>query len=316
MTGTARPSRGHPTTFYGEAVTSEDEIKAFLTSRRARVSPEQANLPAYGGVRRVPGLRREEVAMLAGVSVDYYTRLERGRLAGVFDAVLSALAEALQLDEAERAHLFDLARATKSVTREPRKPAAGQVRPSVQRILDAMVGVPAWVRNYRLDFLAANELGRALNCDMLASSLRPVNAARFMFLDPRARQTYPEWDRGANQMVATLRAEAGRDPFDKPLSDLIGELSTRSAEFRTKWAAHNVRTHRAGVKKMHHPIVGELELTYEAMELPSHPGLTMFALTPEPGSASADALSLLASWAATRRSEDHNESLVRDRDDA
>jgi transcriptional regulator with XRE-family HTH domain len=300
-------------------VAAQDEIKAFLTSRRARIRPEQVSLPDYGGVRRVPGLRREEVAMLAGVSVDYYTRLERGRLSGVSDEVLHALANALQLDEAERAHLFHLAHTAKPTAPQPRKPTAAHVRPSVQRILDAMVGVPAWVRNYRLDFLAANELGYALNSEMLASSPRTANAARFMFLEPRARQLYPEWDRGANEIVATLRAEAGRDPFDKPLSDLIGELSTRSPQFRTKWAAHNVRTHRTGIKKMHHPIVGDLELTYEAMELPSHPGLTMFALTPEPGSASADALSLLASWAATRSTEEGGAEALdrnRDRDDA
>ena len=244
---------------------SRSEIRDFLTSRRARITPERAGLPAYGGNRRVAGLRREEVALLAGVSVDYYTRLERGNARGVSDSVLEALARALQLDEAERTHLFDLAHAANPTTRARRRPTKQHVRPSVQRILDAMVTAPAYVRNGHLDVLGANQLGRAVFAPMFETAA--PNVARFMFLDPAAREFYVDWDSLAGDTVALLRAEAGRDPYDKALSDLIGELSTRSGTFRTRWAAHNVRHHRTGVKHLHHPVVGDLILTYESMEL-------------------------------------------------
>jgi transcriptional regulator with XRE-family HTH domain len=278
-------------------VDNRSEVRDFLATRRARITPEEAGLPVYGGHRRVPGLRREELAMLAGVSVDYYTRLERGNLSGASDSVLEALARALRLDEAERAHLFDLARGA-TPTGAHRRPAAKRVRPSVQRVLDALVGAPALVRNGRLDYLAANPLGRALFSEMFEAPARG-NSARFVFLDPRSTEFYPDWDRGANDIVATLRGEAGRNPYDKALTDLVGELSTRSESFRTRWAAHDVRLHRTGGKRMHHRVVGDLELTYESMELPADPGLTMHVYTTEPASASADALNLLASWAAT-----------------
>jgi len=280
-------------------VDSRNEIRDFLASRRARITPEQAGLPAYGGNRRVTGLRREEVALLAGVSVDYYTRLERGNARGVSDGVLEALARALQLDEAERAHLFDLVHAADTTTRTRRRPAKQQVRPSVRRILDAMTTAPAYARNGRLDILAANQLGKALFSPIFADPARPANIARFIFLNPRAREFYGDWDRLANDTVAVLRAEAGRNPYDRALSDLIGELSTRSETFRTRWAAHNVRLHRTGVKHLHHPAVGGLSLMYEAMELTADPGLTLITYTAEPGSTSQDALNLLASWAAT-----------------
>jgi transcriptional regulator with XRE-family HTH domain len=273
------------------------EVRDFLASRRARITPEQAGLPLFGGNRRVPGLRREEVALLAGVSVDYYTRLERGNLNGASDSVLEALARALQLDEAERAHLLDLARAAAPGTR--RRPAAQRIRPGVQRILDAMTGAPALVRNGRLDYLAANRLGRALYAPVFDSPAGPPNSARFLFLDPRSPDFYGDWDRTANDLVAMLRSEAGRNPYDRALSDLIGELSTRSETFRTRWAAHNVRLHRTGSKQLHHPAVGDLDLTYEAMELAADPGLSIHVYTAEPASSSADALNLLASWAAT-----------------
>jgi transcriptional regulator with XRE-family HTH domain len=279
-------------------VDTRSEIREFLTSRRARITPDQAGLPVYGDTRRVPGLRREEVALLAGISVDYYTRLERGNMSGASESVLEALARALRLDDAERSHLFDLARAAQTSTPRRRRTTKQQVRPGVQRILDTMTGAPAFVRNGRLDILAANRLGYALY-SLYASPGRPANTARFAFLDPRALDFYLDWDRVTDEVVAILRSEAGRDPYERGLTDLVGELSTQSESFRTKWAAHNVRFHDTGVKRLHHPLVGDLELTYEAMELSADAGLTMFAYTAEPGSKSAEALNLLASWAAT-----------------
>ncbi len=275
------------------------EIREFLTSRRAQLRPEEAGLPAYGTHRRVPGLRREEVAMLAGVSVDYYTRLERGNLQGASEEVLDSLARALQLDDAERTHLFDLARAAnESGTSRRRKAASQRVRPSVQRMLDSMIGAPAWVRNARHDLLAANQLGFALYSEMLTDPIRPANNARFVFLNPRSKEFFGDWERAADDIVAMLRSEAGRNPYDKALTDLIGELSTRSETFRTRWAAHNVRFHRTGRKQLHHPVVGDLDLSYEAMELPGD-DLTVLVYTAEPGSPTQDALNLLASWSAT-----------------
>ena len=277
---------------------NRNEIRQFLTSRRARISPEQAGLPVYGANRRVPGLRREEVALLAGVSVDYYTRLERGNLGGVSEAVLDALAQALQLDEAERGHLFDLARSANPTAR-PRRGAVKQgVRPSVQRIMDAL-DAPADVRNGRGDILAANRLGYALYSELYIDPVRPANVARFLFLSPRAREFFPEWEGVANDLVASLRTVAGRNPHDRGLQDLVGELSTRSQEFRTRWAAHNVRQHQTGRKRLHHPVVGDLELTYEVLALPADPGLSLVVYSAEPGSPSQDGLRLLASWAAT-----------------
>jgi transcriptional regulator with XRE-family HTH domain len=280
-------------------VDTRNEIREFLTSRRARITPEQAGLRTYGGTRRVPGLRREEVALLAGVCVDYYTRLERGNVSGVSESVLEALARALQLDEAERAHLFDLARAAHPTSPRRRRPAKQLVRASVQRVLDAMTGAPAFVRNGRMDLLAANRLGRAFYSQHFDSPHAPANSARFIFLDPRATDFDVDWEQVATDAVAILRSEAGRDPYDRGLSDLVGELSTRSETFRTRWAAHNVRFHDTGVKRFHHPVVGELELTFETMPLAADEGLMMFVYTAEAGSKSAEALNLLASWTAT-----------------
>jgi transcriptional regulator with XRE-family HTH domain len=274
-----------------------NDFAEFLSSRRARITPEQAALPTYGK-RRVPGLRREEVASLAGVSIDYYRRLERGNVSGVSDSVLEALARALQLDDAERAHLYDLARAANPVAPKRRRPLQQRVRPVVQRVLDS-VGAPALVRNARVDYLAANRLGRALYAPLFESREQPANSARFTFLDPAAGEFYPDWERVAGDLVAHLRSEAGRNPHDRGLSDLVGELSTRSAEFRTRWAAHNVRFHRAGAKRIHHPLVGDLDLSYETMELSADSGLTMTIYTADADSASQQALDLLASWAAT-----------------
>jgi transcriptional regulator with XRE-family HTH domain len=275
------------------------EFADFLASRRAKLTPEQAGLPVYGGNRRVAGLRREEVALMAGVSVDYYVKLERGNARGVSESVLEALARALLLDEAEHAHLLDLAHAISTTGRAPKRGPKPRVRPSVQRILDSMATTPAYVRNRRLDLLASNRLGRALMAPAFADPRRPASLARFMFLDPAARDFYLGWEQMASDIVASLRSEAGRDPHDKPLQDLIGELSTRSELFRTRWAAHNVRLHRTGVKHLQHPVVGELTLDYDVMELPADTGLTIIAYSAEPASPSADNLRLLASWAAT-----------------
>jgi transcriptional regulator with XRE-family HTH domain len=280
-------------------VDTKQEIRDFLTSRRARITPEQAGLRSYGA-RRVPGLRREEVAVLAGVSVPYYTRLERGDMSGASQSVLEALARALELDEAERAHLFDLARAAQPTVAPPRRRRAKQrVRPEVQWTLDAITGAAAFVGNQRLDLLAANQLGRALFSELYAAPERPVNNARFVFLDARAETFYADWERVAAECVAILRWAAGRDPHDRDLSDLVGELATQSEAFRTRWAAHDVRFHNTGVKHFHHPVVGELTLTYNRLDLPADHGLTIFTYTAEPGSRSDETLKLLGSWAAT-----------------
>jgi transcriptional regulator with XRE-family HTH domain len=274
------------------------EIRDFLTSRRARITPEDVGLKTFGP-RRVPGLRREEVATLAGLSVDYYNRLERGNLGGASDGVLDALADALQLDEAERAHLHDLARASQPSSRARRRPATQTVRPSVQWMLDAMTGSPAFAENGRLDALGANQLGRALYPAVFKPGREPSNWARFVFFDSAARSFFDDWDRAAKDCVAILRSEAGRNPHDRELSDLVGELATKSEEFRKLWAAHNVRLHTKGVKRFNHPVVGELELSFNRLELMADSGLMIVAYSAEPGSRSAEALNLLASWAAT-----------------
>ena len=275
------------------------QVREFLISRRERISPAQAGLPAYGGNRRVKGLRREEVALLAGVSIDYYVRMERGNLAGASDAVLDGIAGALQLDEAERAHLFDLARAAQPVPPRQRRPKASGVTAGIQQILDAITDAPAWVRNARHDLLAANRMARALYAPLLADPRRPANNARFVYLDPAARDFFADWERSADDIAAMLRSEAGRNPRDKQLIELIGELAMHSEDFRTRWAAHNVRFHRTGHKRLHHPAVGTLDLDFEAMEFPAHPGLTLLVYTAAAATPAADNLKLLASWAAT-----------------
>lgn len=278
------------------------EVREFLSTRRARLTPQQAELPVYGGKRRVAGLRREEVALLAGMSVDYYVRLERGNLSGASDSVLEALAHALQLDEAERTHLYDLARVATPSGRRPTA-TSSRVRPTITRLLDSMADVPAYVRNARFDILATNTLGRALYAPVYDSPLfaqrGPVNSARFMFLDHASKDFWADWDKGADDAVAFLRTETGRSPHDKALTDLIGELTTRSDDFARRWARHDVKFHRSGVKNLHHPLVGDLTLPYEAMELPSDPGLRLNFYTPEPDSREREALGLLASWAGT-----------------
>jgi transcriptional regulator with XRE-family HTH domain len=278
-------------------VDAANEIAEFLVSRRAKIAPEQAGLPSYGQ-RRVPGLRREEVASLAGVSADYYRRLERGQVTGASEPVLEALARALQLDDAERTHLFDLARAASPVASKRSRPPKTRVRPVVQRLL-GQIEAPAIVSTVCGDYLAANALGRALYSPVFDSREQPANSGRFTFLDPAARKFYPEWERLASELVASLRSQAGRNPRDRNLQDLIGELSTRSEEFRVRWAAHNVRFHRTGSKRLQHPIVGALELSYETLTLDADDGLRLALYSAEAGSASQQALDLLASWTAT-----------------
>jgi transcriptional regulator with XRE-family HTH domain len=278
---------------------NRDEVREFLTSRRAKITPQQAGLPAHTGNRRVKGLRREEVALLAGVSAEYYARLERGNLSGVSETVIDSLARALQLDEAERAHLDDLARTANSTRRPARRRAPQRIRPSLQHLLDAMTEAPAFIRNGRLDIVATNRLGRALYDPVFSDPARPVNLARYEFLNPGAADFLPQLEAQAAGAVALLRTEAGRDPYNRDLTDLVGELSTRSEKFRTLWAAHDVRLHHTGVKYFRHPAVGELALPFEAMPIPTEPGLTLTALSAERGTPAHDSVQLLATWAAT-----------------
>ncbi|MGV9348771.1 helix-turn-helix transcriptional regulator [Streptomyces spiralis] len=280
-------------------MTTQSDIRAFLASRRAKITPRQAGLPAYGGNRRVPGLRREEVALLAGVSIDYYVRLERGHLAGASEEVLDAVANALQLDDAERAHLHDLARAAKRPVRRTGR-VRGPLPDSVLRVLGSMTGSPAFIRNGRLDILATNTLGRALYDPLFPDgTAQTVNIARSQFLMPDGHDFFPDWEESVNTTVSLLRTEAGRAPHDTELTGLIGELVTRSEEFRIAWARHNVRLHHTGRKSFRHPAVGVLTLDFDAMELPARPGLTLTAYSAAPGTPDHDALRLLAAWAAT-----------------
>jgi transcriptional regulator with XRE-family HTH domain len=280
---------------------NRSEVREFLMSRRARLTPEAAGI-ITGGNRRVPGLRRSEIATLAGVSVEYYAKLERGAIAGASAAVLDAVSRALQLDDTERAHLLDLARAADGIpssgrTRR-RAPRTSTPRPSLQWALSAITDGVAFVRDQRQDLLATNDLGRAFYSPVIGESGRTPNLARFQFLDPASRDFYPDWDLFAEMCVAVMRAEAGRDPHDKGLQDLVGELSTRSDTFRTLWAAHNVRTHGVGTKRFRHPLVGELTLAYEELAITAEPGHVLLIYTAEPGSPSAERLKLLASWAS------------------
>jgi transcriptional regulator with XRE-family HTH domain len=287
-------------------VDQRKDVHDFLASRRARITPAQAGLPVFDDNRRVAGLRREEVASLAGVSVDYYARLERGNLRGVSDTVLEALVRALRLDDAERAHLFDLAHAANATTaaRSRRAKAArtsrDPVRQSVRSILAGMTGTPAYVRNARMDILAANDLCIVLYDGILEPEALPVNLARFVFLDDRSRDFFGDWDTMADQVVGALRTEAGRSPADRALSDLVGELTIRSDEFSERWAQHNVRLHNTARKILHTSLVGDVELTGEALQLPGD-DLIVIAYSAAPGSPAEEKLSFLASWAAQHR---------------
>lgn len=277
------------------------EVREFLMTRRARLTPDAAGI-AVGANRRVAGLRRGEVATLAGVSVEYYAKLERGAIAGASTAVLDSVSRALQLDETEHAHLLDLARAADGIpsSGRPRRRASrpSPPRPSLQWALSSITDGIAFVRDPHQNLLATNELGRAFYAPVIGDGGRVPNLARFQFLDPASRDFYPDWDLFAEMCVGVMRAEAGRDPHDKGLQDLVGELSTRSETFRRLWAAHNVRTHGAGTKRFRHPVVGELVLAYEELAITAEPGQVLLIYTAEPGSPSAERLALLASWAA------------------
>ncbi|MFJ8770413.1 helix-turn-helix transcriptional regulator [Streptomyces clavifer] len=283
------------------------DIRDFLATRRAQLTPEQVGLPP-GGRRRVPGLRREEVAVLAGVSTEWYTRLEKGHISGVSEDVLDAVARTLQLDEDERTYLFDLAKAAQPGPAARRRRKPGSLPPRVQWLLDSMTLSAAFVTNGRLDIVATNALARTLFAPVLDSRTsahgRP-NFARYYFLDDDSHEFVDDWDSAASVTVAMLRAEAGRYPGDKALRELVGELSTVSTTFRALWAAHNVRIHHGGIKRFHHPVTGTVELTYQPLDLPvsateAH-ALTIY--TAEPGTTDEDRLRLLASWAAPRTQE-------------
>src|SRR4051794_11925093 len=282
---------------------SRSEVREFLTTRRAKVTPQDVGLPDVGQ-RRVPGLRRGEVAALAGVSVEYYSKLERGALGGVSASVLDAIARALRLDDAERAHLFHLAQAADGTSQimRPRRRSRRIWTPSpaLSWVLDSITGGPALVRNGRMDLLATNQLGRAMHSSLYERASGPVpNFARYTFLDEDAQRFYPDWDTAADTCVAILRTEAGRDPRDRLMHDLVGQLATRSQEFRRRWSSHDVRLHGAGTKNFHHTVVGDLELAYESVDMVSDPGLTLTIYAAEPASRTAQALALLGSLAAS-----------------
>ncbi len=278
-------------------MSDREEITGFLTSRRARITPEQAGLPLYAGRRRVPGLRREEVAQLAGVSTDYYAKLERGSTPGASREVLEAIARALQLDDTETQHLMDLVEVTAAPRRRRSRRRNRSVAAGTQAVLDALV-VPALVQNQRLDIVAANGLGAALY-GLSSSDLGEFNGARFPFLDARADDFYVDATQVKRDVVALLHQAAGRDPYDEELVRLVGQLSTRSAEFRALWASHDVISFQRGKKHYRHAVVGELEFGYESFELTTDPGLTMLVYTIEPQSITAERVALLVSWETT-----------------
>lgn len=281
-------------------MSTPEEISSFLTSRRARISPEQAGVPVFTGNRRVPGLRREEVAHLAGVSTDYYSKLERGKTRGVSLEVLDAIARALQLDDIEREHLMNLVDITASPRRhKPRPKSRTVVPPGTQAVLDALT-VPALVQNSRLDFVAANGLGAALyGLPDPAKNGEKFNAARYQFLDPAAEEFFIDFARSKRNAVALLHQAAGRNPFDEELIRLVGQLSTQSPEFRALWASHDVLRYQRGTKRYRHPHVGDLEFGYESFDLTTDPGLTMLVYTIESHSPTAERVALLGCWAKT-----------------
>ena len=277
----------------------KDEIRRFLTSRRARVQPDQVGLPIYTSRRRVPGLRREEVAMVAGVSAEYYAQLERGDLGAASEGVLAGLDRALLLDGAERQYLRVLARSA-PVDEATSVPESPEVRPAVRQVLDTIGGAAAFVRNRRLDYVAQNALGRALLAPMYDHAGEgPVNQALFVFCCQEARTFYDDWPRAAAGMTAMLRLYAGSTSVTDGLPQLIDELSARSETFREHWERHDVRLSGAGVKRFNHPLVGPVDVAVEAMQLNADPELTLLVATVEPGSASAAALAELELATAT-----------------
>lgn len=271
------------------------EINSFLTSRRAKLTPDQAGVPQFGGARRVTGLRREEVAHLAGVSTDYYARLERGKISGASREVLEAIARALQLDSDEHEHLLNLVAITQR--RTPRKKTSNRttVRPGIQRVLDSIT-TPAFVQNPRLDRIGSNQPGRALYSLPADGSQDKFNYAHYLFLDPRASRFHRDFENAKHNVVALLHAATSHDPYDKELIEVIGTLSTQSEEFRSLWASHDIFRYRSGAKLLTHSGIGDLEFGYESFELSTDPGLVMLVYTIEPGSPTAEAMGLLSSW--------------------
>ncbi|MFT4264390.1 MAG: helix-turn-helix transcriptional regulator [Nocardioides sp.] len=278
------------------------EITSFLSSRRAKLSPDEAGVAFYAGRRRVAGLRREEVAQLAGVSTDYYARLERGKVAGASRDVLEAVARALQLNDDERDHLFDLVKITQTRSRQ-RRTTNTTVRPGLQLVLDS-IQAPAYLQNARLDRLAANPIGRALYSHPMDGSQDRFNYALWLFLDPRAHEFHRDYDAAKNNVVALLHTATAKQPHDQGLIDVIGRLSTQSEEFRGYWARHDVFRYRRGAKLLTHSVMGDLEFGYETFELASDPGLVMLVYTVEPNSPTAEAMQILSSWTAPTSTND------------
>jgi transcriptional regulator with XRE-family HTH domain len=273
------------------------ELSDFLRSRRARVTPDQAGIAEDGRARRVPGLRRDEVSRLAGVSTEYYTRLEQGRAGSPSPEVVEALCQALQLDLGEREHLSDLLARPTPVRRTAVAPQ--RVRPGLHLLLQTLDQVPAFVIGRRTDVLAANRLARAVITDFEALPVPQRNLARYYLLNPEARERVGDWEQIAAETVALLRLDAGRFPNDRRLTDLIGELTVRSPEFSTWWNSHQVLRRTHGTKRYNHPDVGELHFSYEALHLPDDPDQLLCVYNVEPGSPTADSLRLLSSWSLT-----------------
>ncbi|AEM85884.1 helix-turn-helix transcriptional regulator [Streptomyces violaceusniger] len=297
------PSENHT----GDPTDNRSDIRDFLISRRAKLAPERVGLPTSRR-RRVPGLRREEVAALAGVSTEWYTRLEKGHISGVSEDVLEAVAQALLLNEDERTYLLDLARAARPARRRSHRRKDVKIPPPVQWMVDSMTMAPAFVRSGRLDIIASNALCRALYSPMFDSDTTGdrgcANFPRYFFLDPGSSDFFVDWEEGARATVAVLRAEAGREPHDRALRELVGELSTLSPDFRTMWASHDVRIRHEGVKRLNHPEVGRLEMTFRSLNLPLPQRAVhdLIIYTAEPGAPSEDRLKLLASWTAPQTS--------------
>jgi transcriptional regulator with XRE-family HTH domain/predicted transcriptional regulator len=273
------------------------ELGEFLRSCRSRLDPVDAGMPRTTR-RRVPGLRREELAHLAGVSVDYYTRLEQGRSRTASPQILESLATALRLDDTEREHLFDLANRRPLQPRRSMTSPIEQASPAVHQLLNTLDAVycPAFVLGRRTDVVASNPLARALIADFDAMPAKERNQARFVFLDPAARQLYVDWESVAADTAAMLRMDAGRHPEDPQLGELVGELAVRSEHFRAYWAERRVHERTEGTKSYHHPVVGDLTVTYQALALPGDGNQILFVYSSEPGSSSETALQLLATW--------------------
>jgi len=288
-------------------MTQPNELREFLRSRRARLTPDDVGLPWRSGSRRVAGLRREELALLAGVSVDYYNRLEQGRARNVSDQVLGAVADALRLDDLERHHLFDLVKPSSKARRPPAKPV--RARQALRTMIDALDPTPAVLHGPRLEVVAINRMGKVLIDDFDAVPPAERNMARWMFLNPKARSVYPDWAVIAEQMVAILRVAGGQDPDDPLLAALVGELSTRSPEFARYWAAYRVFQHTHGTKRFHHDAVGVMTINYESLVPPTDPGTSLIVYTADTGSPSEEKLKILSSWATPQSREATSQSL-------